>query len=52
MIDAEKLVEFLAFRKITANQYLLCHLLYLGKHELLKKYVADKNLQFEAQKKR
>lgn len=49
MIDAEKLVEFLAFRKITANQYLLCHLLYLGKHELLKKYVADKNLQFEAQ---
>ena len=46
MIDAEKLVEFLAFRKITANQYLLCHLLYLGEHEMLKRYVSNDSLQF------
>ena len=46
MIDTEKLVEFLSSRKMTANQYLLCHLLYMGEHDLLARLVKNDQLRF------
>lgn len=46
MINTEKLVGFLASRKMTANQYLLCHLLYMGEHDLLATLVKNDKLKF------
>ena len=41
MIDATKLVDFLSQLKITANQYLFCHLLYTKEFDTLRKYVTS-----------
>ena len=46
MINTEKLVGFLSSRKMSANQYLLCHLLYMEEHDLLATLVKDDKLKF------